>query len=152
MSDSDLTQTADTDTVLDEQRQARMRARLLASAGRDMAVVRAESAGWQRFLPGIRIKLLNIDHEQGMQTALWRMAPGARIPPHPHSKDEECFLLEGSMEHRGQQYVAGDYMLAPAGSRHSAIVSAEGAMMLIRGERVSWRERLLLRASLLLGR
>jgi quercetin dioxygenase-like cupin family protein len=137
---------------LDEQRKARMRDRLLARAGQEMEVVRGETSDWRRFLPGIEVKLLHVDAVHGMQTALWRMAPGSRIPAHPHSQDEECFLLEGSLEHRGQRYRAGDYMLAPAGSRHSAISSPEGALMLIRGERVSWQERLLLRASLLLGR
>lgn len=152
MSDQDFLNTAESGEQLDQQRKARMRARLLASAGREMSVVRADASGWQRFLPGIRVKLLHVDQQQGIQTALWRMAPGARIPPHPHSKDEECFLLEGSMAHEGKLYRAGDYMLAPAGSRHGAITSAEGGLMLIRGEQVSWRERLLLRASLLLGR
>lgn len=140
------------DAALESERKLRMRGQLLDRAGREMAVVRAEASGWRQFLPGIELKLLHLDKAQGIQTALWRMAAGARIPPHPHGQDEECFLLEGNLEHDGQRYGAGDYMVAPAGSRHGAITSPDGALMLIRGEQVSARQRLLLRASLALGR
>jgi quercetin dioxygenase-like cupin family protein len=152
MTDNTPAQTTEDDKRLATERKARMRSRLLERAGRDMAVVRGEQQGWQQFLPGVDLKVLHVDRAEGMQTALWRLAPGARIPGHPHSRDEECYVLEGSLEHRGECYRAGDYMLAPAGSRHGSITSAEGVLMLIRGEQVNWRERLLLRASLALGR
>ena len=137
---------------LDAQRKARMRDRLIERAGQEMSVVRSDDAEWRNFLPGVDLKVLHADDAQGTQTALWRLAPGARIPAHPHGHDEECFVLEGSLEHRGTDYQAGDYMLAPAGSRHGSISSPNGVLMLIRGEQISWRERLLLRASLALGR
>lgn len=140
------------DAVPDAARKARMRGRLLEKAGRQMAVVRADAASWRSFLPGVDLSVLHVDAEQGTQTALWRLAPGARIPAHPHGQDEECYILEGTLEHRGTTYRAGDYMLAPAGSRHGSISSPNGVLMLIRGEQVCWRERLLLRASLALGR
>jgi quercetin dioxygenase-like cupin family protein len=138
--------------LLDEESKTRLRERLLRSASRGMTVSRREEQQWRAFLPGVEVKLLHHDVEQGLQTALWRMAPGTKIPAHPHGKDEECFILEGSLMHQGTRYQAGDYMLAPAGSRHGTISSDDGVVMLIRGEAVSWRERLLLRASLAFGR
>lgn len=138
--------------ALAPERRHAMRERLLERAGRDMAVSRVEEQQWRAFLPGIRVKLLHSDEAAGVQTALWRLEPGARIPAHPHDRDEECYVLEGSLEHRGERFVAGDYMMAPAGSRHSQITAPEGATMLIRGEFVRWHERLLLRAALAMGR
>lgn len=137
---------------LDQSRKDRMRERLLASATGEMAVIRAPEQDWQDFLPGVQVKMLYQDAEQGIQTALWRMQPGARIPPHPHGKDEECYVIEGMLVHRGTEYHAGDYMRAPAGSRHDSVSSPEGAVMLIRGDAISWRQRLLLRTALTLGR
>jgi len=137
---------------LDANKREAMRERLLDRAGREMVVTRREEQRWQSFLPGIRVKILHTDTEAGVQTALWRLDAGARIPAHPHDQDEECYVLEGSLEHRGERFEAGDYMMAPAGSRHSQIRAPEGAIMLIRGERVRWHERLLLRAALALGR
>lgn len=140
------------DVELEAERKRRMREQLLAQAEREMAVVRGETRNWCSFLPGVELKLLHVDPEQGCQTALWRMAAGSRIPPHPHSLDEECYLLEGSVEHDGVCYRAGDFMVAPAGSRHGAISSPDGVLMLIRGEHLSAPKRALLQASLALGR
>lgn len=137
---------------LDSDKRQSMRERLLERAGREMAVTRACDKAWRPFLPGVRLKVLNSDENAGVQTALWRLDPGARIPAHPHDHDEECYVLEGTLEHRGEHFEAGDYMMAPAGSRHSQISAPDGALMLIRGERVRWHERLLLRAALALGR
>lgn len=147
------TQTTKTERLepLSEDRKASMKHRLLASVGGDMEVVRGQSARWVSLLPGVRFKLLNSDRKAGVQTALWRMDPGSHIPAHPHTEDEECFIFEGSVEIRGERYRAGDYMLAPAGSRHSRIQSDEGVLMLIRGERLTLRDRLLLRTAVYLG-
>jgi len=138
--------------TLEPGRKASLKEELLASADRAMTVVRADREDWQKMLPGVCVRLLHEDPGKGIQTALWRLDPGARIPPHPHQVDEECYMLEGALEHRGERFEAGDYMLAPAGTRHSVIHSREGALMLIRGERLSWKDRLFLRAALTLGR
>ena len=148
-SDSEMPETA---PEMDAERRDRLRNRLLERAGAAMQVTRETEAKWQSFLPGIRVKILHSDPSSGVQTALWRLDPGAHIPAHPHSEDEECYVLDGVLELRGERYYQGDFMLAPAGSRHSTIRSPQGALMLIRGERVSWRERLFLRAAVALGR
>ncbi|MCL6607166.1 MAG: cupin domain-containing protein [Geminicoccaceae bacterium] len=92
--------------------------------------VEVESLPWQptRF-PGIDIKVLLKDEESGLLTALFRWAPGARLPLHEHVEIEQSFVLEGSF--RDDQGVCrkGDYVWRPAGSRHEAW-SEEGCLLL----------------------
>lgn len=142
----------DDSTQMAPERRKRLRASILARTGGEMFVSRAADQSWRPFLPGVSVRVLHTDAKSGMQTALWKMDPGARIPAHPHGHDEECLILEGALLHRGETFGAGDYMMAPAGSRHATIHAPNGVVMLIRGERVTWRERLFLRAALALGR
>jgi anti-sigma factor ChrR (cupin superfamily) len=121
---------------------ARMRARVMASLSTPATdVVRAADGEWKDLLPGVTVKTLRVDREQGMQTSLWRLAPGARIPRHPHSKDEECLVLEGEIEHESKLYAAGDYLYARAGVRHSEFTAPKGALLMIRSELLpsSWQ-------------
>lgn len=112
-----------------------LRDRVLAAAreGRTQ-VVRADEGEWQAFVPGIRVKLLRQDPRSRTQTSLWRIDPGAMIPPHSHVAEEECLVLEGAIVHDGIRYAAGDFLLAAPGARHHAFTSPEGALLLIRGE------------------
>lgn len=123
----------DQDPVLDAR--ARMRAGIMARVAKPgMRVVRCNEGEWQPLLPGIRVKTLHRDPVAGTQTTLWRLEPGARVPPHPHTKDEECLLLEGSLVQDGIEYFPGDYLLAEAGLHHGVFDSPRGALFLIRGE------------------
>jgi len=117
------------------ERAAALRARLLATvkAGRVRAV-RAGEGEWTPFLPGICVKTLRLDAEAGTQTTLWRIEPGASIPAHSHSHEEECLVLSGSIEHDGVAYHAGDFLLAGPGDRHQQFSCPDGALLLIRGE------------------
>lgn len=124
-------------TTPDPARAQRMRSRVLAAAAGTRAagsVVRAQDGEWHTLLPGLQVKRLHRDRNAGSFTGLWRLAPGASIPPHPHRLDEECLVLEGEVLIDGQEYRAGDYMLAATGSLHSEVSSRVGALMLIRGE------------------
>lgn len=140
------------DDLLPDARKRHLKKSLMNRASVGMKVVRSDAAAWESFLPGIDVRVLHQDADNATQTALWRLAPGARIPPHPHSKDEECLILEGVLTHQGVDYQSGDYMRAPAGSRHDTITSRDGAIMLIRGESINWSERMMLRMALALGR
>lgn len=114
---------------------AALRARVLADARRTRTrVVRADEGEWVPFVPGIRIKTLRRDETEGTQTSLWRIEPGASVPPHPHTREEECLVLEGSVVHDGVEYFAGDFLLAPAGERHQRFLSPRGALLMIRSE------------------
>ena len=122
---------------------ARLRGRILDEARRDRTqVLRAEEGEWVAFLPGVHIKSLRKDTQAQTQTTLWRIAPGGVIPPHPHTSEEECLVLEGSVVHDGVEYRAGDYLLAAAGVHHKAFTSPAGALLMIRGECVPDQARL----------
>ncbi len=118
---------------------ARIHSRILASIDAAPLVGHAllkEEGDWAPLLPGITIKTLLKDPARGSQTTLWRLQPGACVPPHPHSRDEECLVLEGSIVLAGVEYHAGDFVFARAGERHGEISSPNGALFLIRGESV----------------
>ena len=128
---------------------ASMRRRVMAAAAGDTEVVRAGEGAWQDLLPGISVKTLHVNREDGTQTSIWRLAAGARIPRHPHSKAEECLVLEGSITHDGTVYRAGDYLYTRPGLRHKEFVAPEGALLMIRSERIP--NALLLRLASHLG-
>lgn len=116
--------------------QRRMRARILAGAESASCtrVQRVAEGQWRAVLPGVEIRHLHVDREAGVQMALWRLAAGACIPGHSHRLAEECLVLEGSIVQAGTDYVAGDFLFAPAGSPHPRIEARGGAVLLIRGE------------------
>jgi anti-sigma factor ChrR (cupin superfamily) len=76
---------------------------------------------WQQTrFPGVEMKVLLEDKETGLQTALVRMAPGARLPDHQHVRIEQTFVLEGSLVCPEGECIAGNYVWRPGGSRHEA--------------------------------
>lgn len=116
------------------------RARLVAAAaGQGPRLLRAGEGAWRPFLPGIALRILHVDEAAGTQTALWRLAPGAIVPPHPHAHEEECLVLEGSVVQEGEEFAAGDFLVVPAGQWHPAFRSPGGALLMIRGERIPLR-------------
>ncbi|HET7844825.1 MAG TPA: cupin domain-containing protein [Xanthomonadales bacterium] len=116
-------------------RSAALRARVLAAAAApEPVIVRAGEHPWLAFLPGVKLKPLRVDRGARTQTSLWRLEAGATIPPHDHAGEEECLVLEGSVDFDGKLYVAGDYLLAPPGLHHTEFVSPAGAVLMIRSE------------------
>jgi quercetin dioxygenase-like cupin family protein len=113
-----------------------LRDRILAHAQKPagMSVVRADEGVWKPILPGIRIKSLR--KGEGTETTLWKIDAGAVLPAHPHTQQEECLVLEGSVLHGGVEYFAGDYLLADAGLMHAEFTTTTGALLLIRSEPV----------------
>jgi len=122
---------------------AALRSRILAKA-REMRtqVIRADEGEWVPFVPGIRIKTLRRNEAEGTQTSLWRIEPGASVPPHPHTREEECMVMEGSVVHDDVEYFAGDFLLAPVGERHKPFFAPRGALLLIRSELIPDPEKL----------
>ncbi|GAB2501099.1 cupin domain-containing protein [Arenimonas alkanexedens] len=112
-----------------------LRGRILAAASRTRTqVIRADEGEWVPFVPGIRIKTLRRDAAEGTQTSLWRIEPGARVPSHPHTREEECLVLEGSVIHDDVEYFPGDFLLAPPGEHHKPFLAPRGALLMIRSE------------------
>ena len=84
---------------------------------------------WINIAPGVRLKMLHVDPATGERTGLMRMEPGSSVPEHDHPEAEACFVLEGIVNIDGQDYNAGDYTIAYAGTRHEAIRSAAGGLV-----------------------
>ena len=78
---------------------------------------------------GVEGKILLRD-DQGVRTALARMAPGGEIPNHEHTGLEQSFVLEGSFEDHDGICGAGEYVWRLAGNRHIAR-SKNGCLMLV---------------------
>jgi len=78
---------------------------------------------------GVEIKVLLEDQERGLLTALFRWAPGSRLPLHEHVEIEQTFVLEGALEDDEGEVTAGNFVWRPAGSVHEAR-SPKGALIL----------------------
>ena len=93
--------------------------------------VDVEALPWVELpFPGVEGKILLMDDQRGVVTALVRMAPGAEIPLHEHTGIEQTLMLEGSLEDHEGACKAGQYVWRPRGNRHVA-KSPNGAVMLV---------------------
>ncbi len=95
--------------------------------------IRGGDGLWVPLLPGISIKLLRED--VSTRSYLLRMAPGARLPAHGHSHEEECMVLEGDVRLGDVQVRAGDYHLARRGLPHGDLLSEGGCLLFLRGQK-----------------
>ncbi|MBN9536500.1 MAG: cupin domain-containing protein [Reyranella sp.] len=80
-------------------------------------------------VPGIDMKILMQDKENGLLTALFRWQPGTELPLHEHVEVEQTFVLEGSIVDEEGEVCAGDYVWRPRGNRHIAR-APNGALVL----------------------
>ena len=89
---------------------------------------------WIQLNPLVKCRRLRVDPVAGNQTVLVRALPGACLPRHRHSQEEEFIVLEGEC-HIGTHHLrAGDAHFAAAGSWHDDIRTRTGVLVLIRGE------------------
>lgn len=93
---------------------------------------RANLQEWFELNEHISIKILHQDHKNKVQTALWRLKPGAVITSHRHDNDEECLVLEGSVRVGSHILREGDFHTMEKGSYHSDLVSDTGAMLYLK--------------------
>ncbi|MCB1916204.1 MAG: cupin domain-containing protein [Rhodocyclaceae bacterium] len=103
----------------------------LPGAGASPITVRADEGEWRDFAPGVQAKSLWCDADA--RSMLLRLQPGACADAHAHSIDDECLMLEGEAFFGDTLLRAGDYRLAPAGTRHCDVVSDVGAVLFVRG-------------------
>ena len=96
--------------------------------------LRAAEGQWDEIVDGIHKKILFVDRDAGTVSFLLRFAPGAVLPSHPHSRTEECVMLEGDATVGDLRLVAGDYHAVSAGVPHPEIHSEAGALVYVRGE------------------
>jgi quercetin dioxygenase-like cupin family protein len=73
--------------------------------------------------------------EEGFAVWAWRDEAGATYEPHAHDEDESIWVVEGriAFEVGGAEYPlgAGDRLMLPKGTVHTAEVGAEGAHYLV---------------------
>jgi len=74
---------------------------------------------WHEPFPGIRMKVLYKDNAGKEATILFETQPGTVIPEHVHGGVEWTFVLEGTMEDAEGVCAAGNFVVRPAGSRHT---------------------------------
>jgi anti-sigma factor ChrR (cupin superfamily) len=79
--------------------------------------------------PGIDMKILLVDEDTGLMTALFRWAPGTVLPRHEHIEIEQTYVLEGSIVDDEGEATLGNYVWRPKGNRHIAR-SPHGALVL----------------------
>ena len=60
-------------------------------------------------------------------TVLIRMEPGCGYAPHLHVGTEDVLVLQGGYRDEFGQYLQGDHVHYPAGSRHSPVALGPGA-------------------------
>jgi len=82
-------------------------------------------------VPGIRMKVLAENRQQGYVTLLLDVAPGTRFPAHHHGGAEECYVISGSLVACGRRINAGDFHHADAGSDHGELRTDEGCRVLL---------------------
>lgn len=92
--------------------------------------VNVESLPWKPTpTKGIDMKILLIDEETGLMTALFRWEPGTVLPRHEHVEVEQTFVLEGSIVDAEGEALAGNYVWRPPGNHHVAR-SPNGALVI----------------------
>jgi len=79
---------------------------------------------------GVQQKILVVDPDSGVVTALMKFAPGAKLPDHEHVLIEQTYVLEGSLVCGEDECKAGEFVWRPAGSRHEAWAGPKGGLML----------------------
>ncbi len=104
----------------------------VADADDTHLTIGGDDGEWQPFLDGVHIKVLR--EQAGVLSYLLRLAPGASLPAHRHPQDEECIVIEGSLQVGTRtRFGAGSYHLAHAGALHPTISTGTGATIFLRG-------------------
>ncbi len=86
---------------------------------------------WQEIgIPGVSVRVLNLDRERMCVTTLVKIAPGASYPRHRHAGPEECYVIDGDIHVSGAVLGKGDYQRAEAESIHE-VQSTEGGCTLL---------------------
>lgn len=122
---------------IEPDRAARMRLRAMQVLNESaLSVVRAAEGEWQPTpFPRIEVRILHVNRAHGTQTALWRLGPGAYVPPHAHSRDEECLVLDGHLVSDDCAiFQQGDFLYARTGAHHTGMTAPAGALLFVRNE------------------
>ena len=105
-----------------------------SKAGALHHTVRAGGGEWEKVAPGVQRKML---WERGAAAScMLRLAPGTTFPSHAHPIDEECVVLEGSLQ-IGRDLVLrrGDFHVGLSGTEHESVSTTDGCVCFLRTAR-----------------
>ncbi len=97
--------------------------------------VHAHALQWRSLAPGVMCAELWSDPK--LVCHMYRLEPGAEVPAHEHSEDEECLLVSGELMLGDTLLQAGDYQIAARGSRHGTASTDVGAVLFVRGQKAN---------------
>lgn len=104
----------------------------VADADRSHLTIDAADGDWQPFLDGVQIKVLR-EHGEVLSYLL-KLDAGSTLPAHRHPIDEECVVLDGTLNVGSHLEVSpGGYHLARQGALHATISTRTGATIFLRG-------------------
>ncbi len=92
----------------------------------------ADAVAWSPLdFPGVSLRVLHTDPDSGATTVLTRMAPGAVIPAHLHTRaDETVYVLDGDFVEDGQSHGPGSFFAGKAGVPHGPHSTVGGCTVL----------------------
>ena len=82
-------------------------------------------------VPGIRMRVLAMNRENGYATLLLDVAPGTRFPAHHHTGAEECYVVSGSLYTCDRHLRRGDFVHADSGTDHGELWTQEGVQVIL---------------------
>jgi anti-sigma factor ChrR (cupin superfamily) len=111
---------------------AGVRDRLLSQVAAEPFTRTAAEGAWEATpVPGLTRRVLFVDRPNNRVTCLLRLAPGGRLPAHPHTGVEEVFMLEGELHAPGWVLRPGDYQRSEPGTQHVEQWTVAGCMALL---------------------
>jgi 2,4'-dihydroxyacetophenone dioxygenase len=89
-----------------------------------VTLVPCEELPWVPVYDGVEMRMLRRDPARPGYTAMFRFAPGTRLPTHRHEGVVHAFTLRGSWRYLEHDWiaVAGSYACEDAGSVHTLVV------------------------------
>ena len=93
-----------------------------------------EEEGWELLRPGVHIRRLYRNGDDGPAAALLRYQPSASVPYHEHRGYEHILILDGAQSDERGRYDAGTLVINPPGTGHR-VWSDVGCVVLIIWER-----------------
>lgn len=104
----------------------------LGKKGEEFYSITAEETDWLSHpVKGIAVKPLATDSERGYATFLMKLDAGTIFPTHSHSGAEQCYVVSGAVEVRGENLPAGSFFSTQTHGDHGEIRSETGATVLL---------------------
>ncbi|OAI09544.1 hypothetical protein A1353_04340 [Methylomonas methanica] len=100
---------------------------------RSLTVYADNKNAWQEIMPGIWKKPLWQDETR--QSCFYRLEADAGFPERIHPEEQEYMMLDGDLFIDDVLLRAGDYQLAPAGSKQREVYTDVGATLFVRSAR-----------------